>query len=224
MKKEISIVLPCYNEEQSLGFCIDEIREVCRKNQLNLEIIVVDNASTDTSRDIIKEKNVKCVKEENRGYGNAYLRGFKSARGEIIIMADCDGSYDFHDLPKFLIKLKENDLVVGNRLNKHLLPILNRIGGFFINRLLRLNGLSIKESCTGFIGIKKDKLLSLNLQETGMEFSSELLVKANKNKLKIEEININFRPRIGKSKLRRFRDGWRHIRYLLLKNENCNFS
>lgn len=217
MKKQISILMPCYNEEKSLGFCIDEIRKVSKENKLNPEIIVVDNASTDRSEEIIKQKQVKCIFEENKGYGNAYLTGLKSVQGEFLIMADCDGSYDFSDIPKFLNELKNNDLVIGNRLNKYLIPKLNRIGNFFINRLLRLRGINIKESCTGFIGARRDKLFSLNLKKTGMEFSSELLVKAKEKGLKIKEININFRQRIGKSKLRRFRDGFRHLKYLVFE-------
>ncbi|MCL5018709.1 MAG: glycosyltransferase family 2 protein [Candidatus Pacearchaeota archaeon] len=216
MNREISVILPCYNEEKSLGFCIDEIRKVSRENNLNPEIIVVDNNSIDRSREIAKEKKVNYLFEEKKGYGSAYLAGLKSANGQILIMADCDGSYDFNDMPKFLNELENNDLVVGNRANKNLLPILNRIGGFLINKMLKRKGLNIKESCTGFIGIKKEKLDLLNLKKQGMEFSSELLVRANEKELKIQEIDINFRQRIGKSKLKIFRDGFRHLKFLLL--------
>lgn len=211
MKQEISVVMPCYNEEKSLGFCIDEIREACS----NPEIIVVDNNSTDRSSEVAKKKGAKCVFEIKRGYGSAYLTGIKYIIKDFVIMADCDGSYDFNDIPKFLSELKNNDLVVGYRTNRNLLPVLNRFGGWIINKLLRLKGLNIKESCTGFIGMKRDKLLSLNLKKQGMEFSSELLVKAKENGLKIKEIDINFRQRTGKSKLKIFRDGWRHIKYLI---------
>ncbi len=217
MKPEISILMPCHNEEKSLGFCIDEIRKISGESNLNPEIIVVDNASTDKSSEVAEQKKVKCVFEEKKGYGNAYLEGIKHIKKDFVIMADCDGSYDFNDIPKFLSELENNDLVIGNRLNKNLLPVLNRTGNFFINKLLRLRGLKIKESCTGFIGIRKDKLFSLNLKKSGMEFSSELLVKAKENELRIKEININFRQRIGKSKLNRFSDGWRHLKFLLLK-------
>lgn len=217
MNKEISIIMPCFNEEKSLGFCIDEIREVSRKNNINPKIIIVDNNSIDKSLETAKRKKVKCVFEANKGYGSAYLEGFKHVKGDFVIMADCDGSYDFNDIPKFLIELENNDLIIGNRLNKNLLPILNRFGGFIINKLLKLRGLNIKESCTGFIGIRKDKLFSLDLKKQGMEFSSELLVRANENGLKIKEIDINFRQRIGKSKLRIFEDGFRHLKFLLFK-------
>lgn len=220
--KKISLILPCRNEEKSLEFCIDEIEKVSRENNLDTEIIIVDNNSNDKSSEIAKRRNVNYIFEKEEGYGKACLTGLKSAGNKIILMTDCDGSYDFNDIPRFLNELKDNDLVVGNRLNKNLLPVLNRLGGFFINKLLRLRGLKIKESCTGFIGIKEDKLFSLKLEKEGMEFSSELLVKASQNGLKIKEIDINFRPRIGKSKLRIFLDGWRHLKYLI-KNENRNF-
>ncbi len=215
--RNISVILPCYNEEKSLGFCIDEIRKVSRENNLNPEIVVVDNGSTDKSSQIAKQKKVRCLFEANKGYGRAYLTGMKSVQGDIVLMADCDGSYDFQDIPRFLDKLEDNDLIVGNRLNKNLLPALNRFGGFWINRLLRFRGLKMKESCTGFIGVRRDKLLSLNLKKQGMEFSSELLVKSKEKGFKIQEIDINFRPRMGKSKLRIFHDGFRHLKFLLLK-------
>lgn len=215
--KNISIVMPCYNEEEGLGFCIDEIRNVCKLNHINPEIIVVDNGSIDKSSEIAKQKQIKYIFEEKKGYGRAYLRGISELKEDFVLMTDCDGSYDFNDIPKFLSELENNDLVIGNRMNKNLLPLLNRIGGFLINKMLRLKGLKIKESCTGFIGIKKDKLSLLKLEKQGMEFSSELLVKAKERGLRIEEININFRPRIGKSKLRKFRDGWRHLKFLLFE-------
>lgn len=218
MNKQINIILPCFNEEKSLGFCIDEIRKVSKENRLSTEIIVVDNNSTDRSSEIAKEKEVQYIFEKNKGYGNAYLAGLKSVNREIIIMADCDGSYDFNDIPNFLNELENNDLIVGNRLNKNFLPLVNRIGGFLINKMLRLRGLKIKESCTGFIGIKKNKINLLRLEKQGMEFSSELLVKAKQKGLKIQEIDVNFRKRIGKSKLRIFKDGFRHLKFLLLEN------
>ena len=215
--KNISVILPCYNEEKSLGFCIDEIKKVSRESNLDFEIVVVDNASTDKSSEIAKQKQVKYIFEAKKGYGNSCLAGLKSAHGEILIMADCDGSYDFNDMPKFLTELENSDLVIGNRLNTNLLPTLNRTGNFFINRLLKFRGLNIKESCTGFIGARKNKILLLDLKKPGMEFSSELLVRAKERGLKIQEIDINFRRRIGKSKLRRFRDGFRHLKFLLFK-------
>lgn len=235
MKQEISIVMPCYNEEQSLGFCIDEIRRVSQENNLNLEIIVVDNASTDRSPIIAKQKNVRYIFEGKKGYGNACLTGLKSAQGDYILMTDCDGSYDFRDISSFLIELKKgDDFIIGYRKDKSSLPYLNRFGGWVINKLLSLNGLKIKESCTGFIGIKKEKLKLLNLKGEGMEFSSEFLVRAKEMNLNIKEIEINFRPRIGESKLNLFVDGMRHLRVLFSsliflaqkkgKYENRNFS
>lgn len=213
---EISIVLPCLNEEKALGLCIDEIETAIKNNNLDAEIIVVDNASTDSSPDIARKKKAILVSEPKRGYGNACLSGLKQAKGKYLLMADCDGSYDFNDIPLFLENLKENDLVIGNRFShKELMPVLNRAGNWMIRRLLKLNGLNLEETCTGFIGAKRDKLLALNLQKPGMEFSSEVLVKAKKNNLKITEIPVNFRERLGEPKLNRFRDGFRHFKFLL---------
>lgn len=213
---KLSIILPCRNEEQALPICLSKIKEVIKKNRLNAEIIVSDS-STDKSPEIAKKEGVKLIKHNKEGYGTAYLEAFGQAKGKYFLMADCDGSYDFDDIPRFIKELKENDLVIGYRKDKSSLPYLNRIGNFFINKLLRLRGVNIKESCTGFIGARRNKLFSLNLKKPGMEFSSELLVKAKEKELKIKEIDINFEPRMGKSKLRRFRDGFKHLKYLLFK-------
>ncbi len=216
MKPTISIILPCFNEERGLRKSIDEIMKASKENNFNPEIIVVDNASTDKSKEIAKQKQVRYIYESNKGYGNACSAGIKKASNNLLIMADCDGSYDFNDIPKFLAELENNDLVLGNRWeHRQIMNPINRAGNWVIRRLLRLNGLKLEETCTGFIGARRDKLLSLNLEKPGMEFSSELLVKSQKRGLKIQEIDINFRERIGKSKLRRFRDGFRHLKFLL---------
>ncbi len=214
----ISILLPCLNEEEGLGKSIDKIKAISKLNNLNTEIIVIDNGSTDRSPQIAKSKNVTLIQEPKKGYGNAYLTGIKNSNNGIIIMADPDGSYDFNEIPSFLDNLKENDLVLGNRFNSKMergaMPFLHKyLGNPGIRLLLRLNGLRTKEVCTGFIATRKSTLEEMKLKETGMEFSSELLVKA-KN-LKIKEIDITYRNREGKSKLRPLKDGLRHLKYLI---------
>ncbi|MBU1136125.1 MAG: glycosyltransferase family 2 protein [Nanoarchaeota archaeon] len=217
---ETSIILPCLNEEQGVGFCIDKIKKVIEQNQINAEIIVVDNGSVDNSCKIIKGKNVNLILQPKKGYGNAYLSGIESAKGNLLIMGDSDGSYDFSEIPKFLSELKNgNDFVIGNRFNKienRAMPFLHRyIGNPILRMMLRAHGLKINEVCTGFIGVKKEKILEMNLKEQGMEFSSEILTKAVQNDLRIKEIPITYHKRFGESKLRTFRDGFRHFKFLV---------
>jgi len=219
MAPELSIILPCLNEEKSLGYSIDKLNNIIKKNQYNAEIIVVDNGSTDNSQNIAKEKQVNLIFEPKRGYGNAYLAGIKNTNGEKIIMVDPDGSYELNELPRFVEELNQNDFVIGNRFNNQMekgaMHFLNRQGNKLIRLLLNLNGFKAKEVCTGFVGIKKEKLNQLDLKSPGMEFSSEFLINVSKNKLNMAEIDIKFNKRIGQAKLRRFRDGFRHLRFLL---------
>ncbi len=211
-KPELSIILPCLNEENSISKCINNIKNVI----FDAEIIVVNNNSTDKSKQIALNKKVMVIDENKRGYGNAYRTGFKKASQKNIIMVDCDCSYDVKDIPKFLEKLKNYDMVIGNRFanpDKNAMNSLNKFGNSILRLFLKLKGINHKEVCTGFIGIKKNKIPK-NLKSEGMEFSSEFLIKTkNLNKV---EIPIKFHKRIGKSKLKRFRDGFKHIKIILL--------
>ena len=145
MKKEpeISIILPCRNEEEAVGFCLKQIKEVIKTNNLNAEIIVSDS-STDNSPKIAKEHNVKLVKHDKEGYGNAYLEAFPRARGKYIFMADCDGTYNFSEIPNFINRLKEGyDLIIGNRFNGKMenraMPFSHKyIGNPILSFVLRL--------------------------------------------------------------------------------------
>ncbi len=203
-----TILIPCLDEEEAIGNCID------KANKLDAEVIVIDNGSRDNSLNIILEKKVKLVQEPNRGYGNAYLAGIKEATGENIIMVDGDGTYDLLAIPLFLKKLEDYDLVIGNRfsdMEKGAMPLLNRFANSILRLFLRSFKLNFKEVCTGIIGIKKDKLLDLDLKQTGFEFSTELLIKAKRAGLKMTEIPIHFSKRIGEPKLKVFRDGFRNF-------------
>ena len=134
---EISIILPCLNEEEAIGFCLDNLKEIIEKNKLNAEIIVVDNDSIDKSCEIVKVKKekfktIKLIEEKEKGYGAAYLKGFSFTAGKYIFMADCDGSYDFSEMPKFIEELKKGyELVIGNRfkgnIEKGAMPFLTDI-------------------------------------------------------------------------------------------------
>ena len=221
MKPEISIILPCQNEEQALSFCLKEIKEVIKKNKLSAEIIVSDS-STDKSPKIAKKHKVILIKHDKDGYGAAYLEAFKKTKGKYIFMADADGTYEFSEIPNFLKYLKNGyDFVVGNRLEgkmeKGAMPYSHKLGNPLLSGALRLFfGTSIKDSHCGMRAIKKSSLQKLNLQTTGMEFASEMVIRALKNNLKIKEIPVSYRKRKGKSKLKPYSDAWKHLRFMLL--------
>lgn len=218
---KLSVILPCLNEEASVGKSIEKIKRVFKEYKIDGEIIAVDNNSTDNSANIIKQHNVKYIFKKERGYGNAYLEGLKHVKGDYLILGDPDGSYDFNEIPSFLQKLKEVDFVIGSRylgkIKKGAMPFSHRyFGNPIIRLLLRMNGLNIQETCTGFVGFKKEVLNKLNLKQTGMEFSSELLVRVKQNNFKIEEYPITYHQRIGKSKINEIRDGLRHLKFLTI--------
>jgi len=220
---ELSIILPCLNEEQSLGACLEKIKKVVRKNNLNAEIIVVDNGSTDNSCKIAKRKKVKIVYEPERGYGSAYLKGFEAAKGKYFFCADSDGSYDFREIPRFIEELKKgSDFVIGDRfkgkVKKGAMPWFHRyIGNPMLSGILRLFfKTKIQDVHCGMRAITKKALKELNLRATGMEFASEMVIQAVKKDLKIKEIPINYQKRKGTSKLKSFQDGWKHLRFMLL--------
>lgn len=220
-KPEISIILPCQNEAEALPFCLKQIKKTIRENNLNAEIIVSDS-STDQSPEIAKKENVILLKHNKDGYGIAYLEAFKIANGKYIFMADADGTYDFNEAPNFLKYLEKGyDFVIGNRfagkMEKGAMPYFHKLGNPLLSGILRLFfGTSIKDSHCGMRAISKKSLEKLNLQTTGMEFASEMVIKVLKNNLKIKELPINYYKRKGKSKLKTFSDAWKHIRFMLL--------
>jgi len=219
---EISIILPCRNEEAALGYCLKQIREVIKKHRMRAEIIVSDSSSDD-SPNIARGHGAQLIRHNKEGYGIACLEGFSYAKGKYIFMADADGTYDFNEIPGFVTHLKNGyDLVLGNRTGGKIFPGAmpwhhRHFGNPMLSYFLRLCfRTKIHDPQTGMRAIKRESLDRLNLRARGMEFASEMLVKSFKNNLKIKEIPIHYYPRIGESKLRSFRDGWRHLRFMLL--------
>lgn len=216
--KKISVVLPCRNEEKSIGICIEKINEIL--DGMDYEIIISDS-STDNSAEIAKRLGAKVVKHE-RGYGNAYIEGFKHTEGDYIVMGDSDGTYDFLEIPRFLKKLdKGYDFVLGSRFEGKMedgaMPWLHRhVGSPLFNFLIRgIYGVKITDSHSGFRAIRRDALQKLDLKSPGMEFASEMIINASRTGLRIAEVPITYRKRIGKSKMRSFRDGWRHVKCII---------
>jgi len=225
---KLSIILPCLNEESAIGDCLESIHSAILKNHIDAEIIVVDNGSSDNSIKIIESKKYifkyfSLFIEKRRGYGAAYMRGLKEARGEYIFMADADNTYDFGQIPEFLKKLEAGaDLIVGNRfsgtMEKKSMPWLHRnIGNPFLSLLVKkFFKVKIGDIHCGARAISKKAYEKINLNTQGMEFASEMIIKAAKAKLIIAEIPVSYRKRTGESKLRSFRDGWRHLRFILI--------
>jgi glycosyltransferase involved in cell wall biosynthesis len=228
IKPQISIILPCLNEEKAISSCLDEIRRTIKNNSFSVEVIVVDNDSTDNTASILSiyQKNfpeLVIVNEKERGYGFAYLKGLSISRGEYIFMADSDGTYNFSEIPLFIDKLKNGfDLVIGdrfsNRMEKDSMPWSHKyIGNPILSSLVRLFfGVKIHDIHCGARAITREALSKLNLYTGGMEFASEMIINAKKENLKITEVSIEYRVRVGESKLNSLADGWRHLRFILL--------
>lgn len=221
---KVSVVMPCLNEEKTVGACVKKARDVFEEKGIEGEVIVVDNGSTDNSVEIAKKHGAKVLHEPEKGYGNAYLRGFEEAKGEIILMADSDDTYDLYELPKFLGAFNDGaDFVMGSRLKgeikKGAMPWLHKhIGNPLLTKTLNLLfKTKLSDAHCGMRAFRKDALKKLNLKTSGMEFASEMILKAKKAGLRIKEVPITYRPRDGgKAKLHSFHDGWRHLRFMLL--------
>ncbi len=222
---KISIVIPALNEEGIVGKTVKSVPvEKLKKNGLDVEIVVVDNASTDNTAQEAREAGARVVYGEKRGYGNAYLKGFSEAEGDIVIMGDADGTYPFETTYEFIqpILNGDADFVMGSRLKgeikKGAMPALHKyIGNPFLTWVLNaLFHAGISDAHCGMRAIKKDVLDDLHLKSGGMEFASEMVIEAARKNVKIAEIPITYYPREGESKLSSFSDGWRHLRFMML--------
>jgi len=220
---EISVVIPCLNEEEAVGKVVDQALEGIQRSGRTGEVIVVDNASTDRSAEVAAEHGAIVVREERPGYGSAYLAGLAHARGEYIVMGDADETYPMQELAPFVERLAAgDDLVMGSRfegtIHGEAMPWLNRhVGNPILTGLLNiLFGVKISDAHCGMRAVRRDALEALDLHSTGMEFASEMVFKAFRRKLRVSEIPIDYYPRVGESKLNRFGDAWRHVRFMLL--------
>jgi hypothetical protein len=218
----VSVVIPCLNEEENITACVTAALAALRDNELAGEVLVVDNDSEDLSAKLAAEAGATVVHEPRRGYGSAYLAGLAAAAGEFVVMADADLTYDFNDIPRFVGKLREGaDLVMGDRMDNiepGAMPWLHRyIGNPLLSGLLNVFfRTGVRDAHCGMRALRREVLPQLDLRTTGMEFASEMVVRASKERLAIDEVPIRYAPRGGESKLSSFRDGWRHLRYLLV--------
>jgi glycosyltransferase involved in cell wall biosynthesis len=225
----LSVVIPCLNEAENIELCVAAALGAMTRAGICGEVIVADNGSEDGSAELARSAGAQVVHEPRRGYGSAYLAGFAAARGEYIVMADADLTYDFDEIPSFVAELSDGaDMVVGDRMeNIHpgAMPWLHRyIGNPLLSRFLNLLfHTGVRDAHCGMRAVRRSRLEVLALRTTGMEFASEMIVRAAKEKLDIREIPIEYHPRGGESKLSSFRDGWRHLRFLLLHSPNHLF-
>jgi glycosyltransferase involved in cell wall biosynthesis len=219
----ISVVMPCLDEEKTIGACVSKALEGIRRTGLPGEVIVSDNGSTDRSVEIATELGARVVHQPNRGYGNAYRKGFDESRGKYIVMGDSDDTYDFTEIGQLVEKLREgNEYVLGSRFAGKILPgampwLHQYIGNPVLTGLLNfMFGLKSSDAHSGLRAFTRDAYKRMRLQTTGMEFASEMVINAARAKLKVAEVPITYYPREGESKLRSFRDGWRHLRFMFL--------
>jgi glycosyltransferase involved in cell wall biosynthesis len=225
----VSVVIPCLNEEGNIERCVALALEVLEANGLSGEVVVADNASEDRSAELAAAAGARVVHEPRRGYGSAYLAGFNAARGRYIVMADADLTYDFHEIPRFVEQLEEGaELVMGDRMdNIHpgAMPWLHRyVGNPILTGVLNLFfRTGVSDAHCGMRALRRDVLPRLDLRTTGMEFASEMVIRAAKENLDIREFPIEYHPRAGESKLSSFRDGWRHLRFLLVHSPTYLF-
>ena len=220
---EVSVVMPCLNEEETIGICIKKAKAALKEMGVRGEIIVADNASTDASVEIAQSLGAKVVHQPIRGYGAAYLAGISAAKGKYIVIGDSDDTYDFSEIEKFVQPLKDgSDLVMGSRFSGEILsgamPWLHQyIGNPVLTGILNvLFKAGVSDTHCGMRAFTKEAYLKMELKTTGMEFASEMVIKAAKAGLTITEVPITYYPRKGESKLNSFRDGWRHLRFMLL--------
>ncbi len=226
----VSVVMPCLNEEEAIGACIVKIQRTFAEAGLPGEIVVSDNGSTDRSVAIAEELGARVVHQPLRGYGNAYLKGFESARGRYLVMGDADDTYDFTMIPRFIETLREdgNEFVTGSRYlgggDRHITGLHRWFGNPALTRILNtLFGTRYTDVYCGFRAFSRESYEQIRPVSPGMEFNLELAINAGLAKLKTTEIPIVLAPRKGESKLRTFRDGWRSLRMMLLYSPNQLF-
>ena len=222
---KLTVLIPCLNEEETIEKCVKKSKNMLKKNNIEGEVLVIDNNSTDRSYKIAKKAGARVIKEKKKGYGNALISGINQAYGKYIIMGDADCSYDFDMCPLFLEKLEDNyDIVIGNRfkggIEKGAMSFSHKYIGnpslSFIGRVLYKT--KIRDFHCGLRGFNKEKIIGLNLQSPGMEFASEMICKGTLNNLSFYEIPIKL-YRDGRIKTRShlnsIKDGLRHLKLMI---------
>jgi glycosyltransferase involved in cell wall biosynthesis len=224
----VSVVIPCLNEAETIAECVTQARRVLDEAGLEGEVLVVDNGSTDGSGELARAAGANVVEEPRRGYGSAYLAGLAAARGEYIVMIDADLTYDFDEIPNFVRELQNGaQVVIGNRMQNikpGAMPLLSRVGNPLLSGFLNiLHHTNVHDAHCGMRALRRDVVPVLGLRTVGMEFASEMVIRATREHLDVREVPIALHPRVGESKLSPFRDGWRHLRLILVYNPTFLF-
>jgi glycosyltransferase involved in cell wall biosynthesis len=219
---DVSVVMPCLNEEESVAWCVERARQGIARTGLRGEVIVCDNGSLDRSIELAREAGATVVEEPRRGYGRAYITGIEASVGRMVVIGDSDCSYDFSELHRLVGPLLEGyDYVLGSRFAGTILPgsmpALNRyLGNPVLTAMLNsLFALNTSDAHSGMRAFTRAAYQRMALRCEGMEFASEIVIAAARAGLRFTEVPITYHPRMGRSKLRRFRDGFRHVRFML---------
>ena len=227
---EVSFVIPCLDEEAAVEAVVEDALAAIEAVGVSGEVIVVDNGSEDRSAELARAAGAIVVHEPRRGYGSAYLAGLPAARGRFIVMTDADRTYDLSALPVMVERLRAGaDVVLGSRFKGEILPgampwtnryIGNPVLTLMLNVIFRAR---VSDAHCGLRALRREAVPRLGLSATGMEFASEMVIKAAKQGLRIEEVPITYRPRVGESKLSRVPDAWRHVRFMLVHSATFLF-
>lgn len=220
----VSIVFPALDEEAAIGQCVERARAALGRGGWRGEVVVVDNGSTDRTAEVASGGGARVVTEARRGYGAACLRGLTDATGEFVLLLDADATYPVEMVGEFVRAMREGgaDVVLGNRfgglMERGSMPLLNRyIGNPILSGMTRaLFGAPLTDIHCGMRAIRRDRVAELDLSMPGMEFATEMVVKALDQGLRVQEVSISYSPRVGLSKLRPLRDAWRHAEYMLV--------
>lgn len=224
VRADLTILMPCLNEEENIAFCIEQAKTYISSHKLKGEILVVDNNSTDRSAEIAVSLGTRVMKEARRGYGRALRTGLSAATGAVIIFGDCDSTYDFSDLDPIYLPLAkgEYDFITGDRfagqMEKGAMSFSHKLGVPFLSWCGRVKfGVKIHDWHCGIRGIRRDALEQCEFKTDGMEFATEMIAEAARNEFRIGEVSVPLRKSRNErqEKLRTIRDGFRHLWYIL---------
>ena len=230
---ELTVLMPCLDEARTVGTCVRKAIEACRAAGVDAEVLVADNGSQDGSPELARAAGARVIQVAEKGYGAALQAGIEAARGRFIVMGDADDSYEFEDVPRFLARLRAGDeLVMGSRfrgiIHPGAMPFLHRfLGNPVLTWILNLFfGAGITDAHCGMRGFSRAAVRSLCLRSAGMEFASEMVIRAAQQNLRIGEVPTSLKPdgRGRRPHLRTWRDGWRHLRFMLLFSPLWLFS
>ena len=221
---DLTILMPCLNEEENIAYCIDQAQDYLRKTKLTGEILIVDNGSTDRSVEIAKRHGASVVSESRRGYGRALRTGLAAAKGNVVIFGDCDSTYVFSELDPLYRPLADHqaDFMIGDRFAGQMedgaMSLSHRLGVPFLSWCGRVKfGVTIHDFHCGIRGIRKDALGKLNFKTDGMEFATEMIAEVSRKGLRIGEVSVPLKKaqKERQEKLRTIRDGFRHLWYII---------